>query len=100
MNCFGKTDCRHIRARLRDGSGVHNFWLSAGGDITFKNKNLKFLDKLQFIKEVAAHLGISRDHIPGDFTPCVIGQRVIASVGWMTSGSTMNLLIKFLAAEI
>ena len=69
MNCFGKTDCRHIRARPRDGIGVHNFYVSAGGDITLKNKNLKFLDKLQFIKEIAAHLGISRDHIPGDFTP-------------------------------
>ena len=74
---------------------MHNFYVSAGGDITYKNKNLKFLDKLQFIKEIAAHLGISRDHIPGDFTRGVIGQRVIASVGWITSGLTMTLLIKF-----
>ena len=69
--------------------------MSSGGDITLKNKNLKFLDKLQFIKEIAAYLGISRDHIPGDFTPRVVGQRVIASVGRITSGLTMNLLIKF-----
>jgi hypothetical protein len=88
MNCFGKTDCRHIRARPRDSIGVYNFHVSVGGDITYKYKNLKFLDKLQFIREIAAHLGISRDHVPDHFTLRVIGQRVVASVGWITSGLT------------
>jgi hypothetical protein len=74
---------------------VYNFHVSVGGDITYKYKNLKFLDKLQFIREIAAHLGISRDHVPGHFTLRVIGQRVVASVDWITSGLTMTLLIKY-----
>ena len=69
--------------------------MSAGGDITLKNKNLKIFGQVAIHQRNSRPFGISRDHISGDFTPCVIGQRVIASVGWITSGLTMNLLIKF-----
>jgi hypothetical protein len=40
--------------------------VSAGGDIIQTNKNSRFVDNLQFIKEITTHFGIIRNHIPGD----------------------------------
>ena len=55
MNWTGKVDCRHVWARTQGGTGVHNFYVPAGGDIPDIDENPKFAHKLQFIKEMTAH---------------------------------------------
>ena len=49
----GKDDCRHLGARLPDGTEIHNFYVPAGGDIPDPQKNDKFAHKLAFIAEMA-----------------------------------------------
>lgn len=39
---------RHISARLKDGTEIHNFYVPAGGDIPDRNVNQKFDEKLRF----------------------------------------------------
>jgi exodeoxyribonuclease-3 len=49
----GKTDCRHISARVA-GLTVHNFYVPAGGDEPDPKINEKFDHKLRFIDELEA----------------------------------------------
>jgi exodeoxyribonuclease III len=56
-----KEDCRHIWARLGDGTEVHNFYIPAGGDIPDPAQNDKFAHKLQFLDEVTAWLAANTD---------------------------------------
>ena len=56
----GKEDCRHIAAKLPDGTEIHNFYVPAGGDIPDPKKNDKFAHKLEFINEVANWFGKKR----------------------------------------
>jgi len=49
----GKDDCRHLAAKLPDGTEIHNFYVPAGGDIPDPAKNDKFAHKLAFIEEMA-----------------------------------------------
>jgi len=54
----GKTDCRHISARVETGGEpvtLHNFYVPAGGDIPDPAQNEKFAHKLAFIAEARAH---------------------------------------------
>jgi len=54
----GKADCRHVsavfgeRAGLRDPVTLHNFYVSAGGDIPDPGVNAKFAHKLAFLDEM------------------------------------------------
>ena len=50
----GREDCRHIMARLPDGTEIHNLYVPAGGDIPDPDKNEKFAHKLQFLDEMTA----------------------------------------------
>ncbi|MGE4221560.1 MAG: exodeoxyribonuclease III [Alphaproteobacteria bacterium] len=57
-DCAGKTDCRHIHARLplsgmADGIELHNLYVPAGGDIPDPASNEKFDHKLRFVDELA-----------------------------------------------
>ena len=47
-----KEDCRHIAAKLPDGTELHNFYVPAGGDIPDPEKNDKFAHILAFIEEM------------------------------------------------
>ena len=49
----GKDDCRHLGAKLPDGTEIHNFYVPAGGDIPEPKQNDKFAHKLDFIGEMA-----------------------------------------------
>ncbi|HVY12737.1 MAG TPA: exodeoxyribonuclease III, partial [Alphaproteobacteria bacterium] len=48
-----KEDCRHIHARLDDGTELHCVYVPAGGDIPDPVENPKFAHKLQFLDELA-----------------------------------------------
>ncbi|MBK20476.1 MAG: exodeoxyribonuclease III [Rhodospirillaceae bacterium] len=50
----GKDDCRHVAAKLPDGTELHNFYVPAGGDIPDPAENEKFAHKLAFIEEMAS----------------------------------------------
>ncbi|MEM8915732.1 MAG: exodeoxyribonuclease III [Pseudomonadota bacterium] len=50
----GKDDCRHIAARLGDGTEIHNFYIPAGGDVPDRKVNDKFAHKLDFVDSMAA----------------------------------------------
>ena len=39
---------RHISAKLKDGTEIHNFYIPAGGDIPDRETNQKFDEKLRF----------------------------------------------------
>jgi exodeoxyribonuclease-3 len=49
----GKDDCRHLGAKLPDGTEIHNFYVPAGGDIPDAEQNDKFAHKLKFVGEMA-----------------------------------------------
>lgn len=49
-----KDDCRHIGARLGDGTELHNFYIPAGGDIPDVEQNDKFKHKLDFLDSMTA----------------------------------------------
>lgn len=48
----GRTDCRHISAKLPGGVELHNFYVPAGGDVPDPEKNDKFAHKLDFLDEM------------------------------------------------
>lgn len=48
----GKDDCRHIHARLENGTTVHCLYVPAGGDIPNPRENEKFAHKLQLLDEI------------------------------------------------
>jgi len=50
----GRDDKRHIAARLKDGTVVHNFYVPAGGDIPDPVKNDKFRHKLDVLADMTA----------------------------------------------
>jgi exodeoxyribonuclease-3 len=53
----GRSDGRHLAARLPFGSGkltIHNFYVPAGGDVPDPKTNEKFAHKLAFLDEMAA----------------------------------------------
>ena len=52
MEWAGRSDCRHIVARLAGGPEIHNFYVPAGGDIPDRDENPKFGHKLDFIEEM------------------------------------------------
>jgi exodeoxyribonuclease-3 len=56
----GKDDCRHLAAKLPDGTELHNFYVPAGGDIPDPVENDKFAHKLAFIEEMADWFGSKR----------------------------------------
>ena len=43
---------RHVAARLSDGTVVHNFYVPAGGDIPDAEKNVKFAQKLHYLRDM------------------------------------------------
>lgn len=49
----GKSDARHVAARLENGLEVHNFYVPAGGDEPDPEANEKFAHKLEFMAEMA-----------------------------------------------
>lgn len=53
-NLCGRDDCRHIAARLPDGTVLHNFYVPAGGDVPDPKKNDKFAHKLEVVAEMTA----------------------------------------------
>ncbi|HEX6957993.1 MAG TPA: exodeoxyribonuclease III [Ferrovibrio sp.] len=50
----GRDDCRHIAARLPDGTVLHNYYVPAGGDVPDAAKNDKFAHKLDVLREMTA----------------------------------------------
>jgi len=50
----GKNDCRHISARLPNGTEIHNAYIPAGGYEPDPIINPKFQHKLDFVDELAA----------------------------------------------
>ncbi len=50
----GKDDCRHLAARLPDGTELHDFYIPAGGDVPDREANVKFAHKLDFLAEMTA----------------------------------------------
>jgi exodeoxyribonuclease-3 len=53
----GKSDCRHIAARIDTPSGavvLHNFYVPAGGDVPDREVNPKFGHKLDLVAEATA----------------------------------------------
>ena len=55
-----KEDCRHLAAKLPDGTELHNFYVPAGGDIPDPEKNDKFAHKLSFLEEMTTWFGKKR----------------------------------------
>jgi exodeoxyribonuclease-3 len=55
-----KEDCRHLAAKLPDGTELHNFYVPAGGDIPDPEKNDKFAHKLSFLEEMTSWFGKKR----------------------------------------
>ena len=55
-----KEDCRHLAAKLPDGTELHNFYVPAGGDIPDPEKNEKFAHKLSFLDEMTDWFGKKR----------------------------------------
>ena len=56
----GKGDCRHVAARLADGTVVHNVYVPAGGDVPDPVVNPKFRHKLDFLEELRAWFAAER----------------------------------------
>lgn len=54
QNWASKDDCRHIHARLENGTEVHCLYVPAGGDIPDPVANPKFAHKLQLLDEVTS----------------------------------------------
>jgi len=52
-----KEDCRHLAAKLPDGTELHNFYVPAGGDVPDPEKNDKFAHKLSFLEEMTTWFG-------------------------------------------
>ena len=52
-NWVGKTDARHICARVFDDIEINNIYIPAGGDIPDPIANLSFAHKLTFMDDVA-----------------------------------------------
>ena len=50
----GRGDARHVAARLKDGTVIHNLYIPAGGDVPDTEANEKFAHKLQFVDELRA----------------------------------------------
>jgi len=56
----GKSDARHVAARIDGGPEVHNFYVPAGGDVPDPDVNEKFAHKLAFLEEMTGWLGADR----------------------------------------
>lgn len=54
LNWAGRTDCRHIAAKIA-GQTIHNFYVPAGGDEPDRTINAKFAHKLDFLDEMQAY---------------------------------------------
>ena len=54
LNWAKKEDCRHQFVKLKNGIGLHNFYIPAGGDIPDPKLNPKFAHKLTFLEEMKA----------------------------------------------
>ena len=52
-NWHGKDDCRHVYAKLPNGTELHCIYIPAGGDIPDPQENPKFAHKLGFLDEMA-----------------------------------------------
>ncbi len=48
----GRSDSRHVAARLPGGIELHNFYVPAGGDVPDPEQNDKFAHKLDFVSEM------------------------------------------------
>lgn len=59
MNWTGRTDCRHISAVV-GGLTIHNFYIPAGGDVPDREKNPKFVHKLDFLAEMTTHFSANQ----------------------------------------
>jgi exodeoxyribonuclease III len=107
----GKTDARHIAARLVGDIPlvVHNLYVPAGGDEPDPDVNEKFAHKLKFLDELAEWFGCEGDHrfgptmIVGDLNVAphendVWSHRQLLSVVSHTPAETEKLL-HFLAAS-
>lgn len=55
-----REDCRHLAAKLPDGTELHNFYVPAGGDVPDPKTNGKFAHKLDFLEEMSAWFGGKR----------------------------------------
>lgn len=67
-----KPHCRHLGARLTDGTEVHNLYIPAGGDIPDPQENPSFAYKLAYLDELTnwSRTTLSADRpaiITGDF---------------------------------
>jgi exodeoxyribonuclease-3 len=51
---------RHIGAKLKDGTEIHNFYIPAGGDIPNRETNQKFDEKLRFYDAMTEWAALSR----------------------------------------
>lgn len=47
---------RHVAARLEDGTVIHNFYVPAGGDVPDPEANVKFAQKLSYLRDLRAWL--------------------------------------------
>ncbi len=54
MDLLGIDHKRHIRAKLKNGVEIHNFYVPAGGDIPDRTLNEKFDQKLRFCAAMTA----------------------------------------------
>ncbi|GAB5389827.1 MAG: exodeoxyribonuclease III [Alphaproteobacteria bacterium] len=71
----GKDDCRHLSARLPDGTVVHNLYIPAGGDKPDPVANEKFAHKLAYLEELTDVLATNG---PGDDKAIMVGDFNIA----------------------
>ncbi len=55
LNWCGKLDTRHIFVVLENNLAIHNFYVPAGGDLPDIKKNIKFKQKIQFLKEMISY---------------------------------------------
>jgi len=51
---------RHVVARMENGVEIHNHYIPAGGDVPDREKNVKFGQKLDYLKELASELRASK----------------------------------------
>jgi exodeoxyribonuclease-3 len=77
----GVEDCRHLSARLPDGTLLHNFYIPAGGDIPDPVENPKFGHKLRFLDHLTewlptAHRADEKLLMVGDFNIAPLPQDV------------------------
>ena len=55
---------RHVAARLRDGTVLHNLYIPAGGDLPDAERNEKFAHKLNFLDRLAGwSAGLEGPHV-------------------------------------